>query len=42
MEVSPTATVDRNNLTPGDFDRASGFEAVGPINTASNGAYRVQ
>ena len=36
MRVSLTATVDGNNLTPGDFERASGFEVVGPINTASN------
>jgi hypothetical protein len=41
LEVSLTATMDRN-LTPGDFERMSGFEVVGPINTVSNGAYRVR
>ena len=28
MRASPTATVDHRNLTPGDFERASGFEVV--------------
>jgi hypothetical protein len=29
MEVSLSATIDRNSLTPGDFERASGFAVVG-------------
>jgi hypothetical protein len=29
MRVSPTATTDHRNLTPGDFERASVFEVVG-------------
>jgi hypothetical protein len=29
MGLSPTATVDHGNLTPGDFERASVFEVVG-------------
>ena len=33
MRVSPTATVDHRNLTPGDFERASVFEVVRPINS---------
>lgn len=32
MRVSPTGTVDHRNLTPGDFERASGFEMVCPSN----------
>jgi hypothetical protein len=31
MRVSPTGTADHRNLTPGDFERASVFEVVGPI-----------
>src|SRR6266851_7396809 len=32
MRVSLTAPVDHSNLVPGDFERASVFEVVGPIN----------
>jgi hypothetical protein len=32
MRVGPTATIDNRNLTPGDFEHASVFEVVGPIN----------
>ena len=32
MQVGPTGTVDHRNLTPGDFEHASVFEAVRPIN----------
>ena len=32
MGVNPTGTVDHRNLTPGDFERASVFEVVWPIN----------
>jgi len=31
MRVSPTDTVDHRNLTPGDFERASVFKVVWPI-----------
>jgi hypothetical protein len=33
MRVSAAGTVDHGNLTPGDFERASLFEVVGPINS---------
>jgi hypothetical protein len=33
MRVSAAGTVDQRNLTPGDFERASVFEVVGPINS---------
>jgi hypothetical protein len=32
MRVSPTGTGDHRNLTPGDFERASVFKVVWPIN----------
>jgi hypothetical protein len=32
MRVSLTAAADHRNLIPGDFERASVFEVVGPIN----------
>jgi hypothetical protein len=32
MRVSPLGTADHRSLTPGDFERASVFEAVCPIN----------
>jgi hypothetical protein len=32
MRVGPTATIDQRNLTPGDFEHASVFEVVGPMN----------
>ena len=32
MGVSPTATIDQRNLTPGDFEHASVFEVVRPLN----------
>ena len=32
MRVSPTLTADQRNLTPGDFEHASVFKAVWPIN----------
>jgi hypothetical protein len=31
MRVSPSGTVDQRNLTPGDFERASVFEVICPI-----------
>jgi hypothetical protein len=34
MRVSPTATADHRHLTPGDFEHASLFEMVCPIDTA--------
>jgi len=33
--ISPTATVDQRNLTPGDFEHASVFEVVCPANSVS-------
>ncbi len=33
VRVSATGTADHRNLTPGDFEHASGFKAVWPINT---------
>ena len=34
MQVGPTGTVDHRNLTPGDFEHASVFNAVWPTNNA--------
>jgi len=37
MRVGPTATIDSSNLTPGDFEHASVFEVVRPVNNVRQG-----